>query len=158
MEEQTKNDLIEIENHGRNSYKVRIGDHEIVMADSVGAAAAAPTPVQYFAAAFGACHALVAEGFLRKHGLAEDGVTVSVGYATAASPKRVSDFILNIKLPVTLSPEMQTRLEKNLEYCTIRSTIVNEPALSIRIQMPDTDAAAADALPIDYPQTDPALN
>ena len=129
-------ETITIRPEAKWSYKVNIGDHEMHISESGIGDIEAPSPGELLAASLGTCNALVAEAFLRKHELSEEGVKVDVDYDYSRSPKRLSHFTLRVILPISLDEDMRQRFEAQLERCTIHQTLKRAPEVVTVIEEP----------------------
>jgi putative redox protein len=100
----------------------------------------APTPTELFLAGLAGCVAFYGARFLRRHGLATEGLVVTCKYAWAANPTRIGKIDLSVEAP-TLTPERREAFSKVIDHCTVHNTLRQPP--EVRIRVAPAEAAAA---------------
>ncbi|HZD17031.1 MAG TPA: OsmC family protein [Actinomycetota bacterium] len=130
--------------HERNErYVVGIRGHEVVVDQPVsdGGEDTAPTPTELFVAGLASCVAFYAGRYLRRHGLATDGLAVDCAWDFASDrPARVRDIRLRVHLPVGFPEERRPALLAMVEHCTVHNSIAQAP--DIRFELEAGDRAA----------------
>jgi putative redox protein len=89
------------------------------------------TPVETFIASLAGCIGLFAARFCQRHGISPEGLAIRVEWDYADRPHRVGKIIVRVDLPARLEPEMNTRLRKVLEGCTIHQSLARPPEVSL---------------------------
>ena len=130
-----KNAAIVVQSAGGDRLRVSVRDHELWADQPVedGGADSAPTPTELFVAGLGACVAFYAERFLRRHQMALEGLSVRCQYAWAKNPHRVGAIDLSVVAPGLAEGQREAFL-KVVEHCTVHSTLLQPPALSLSLQ------------------------
>src|SRR5689334_5173035 len=97
------------------------------------------TPPELLLASLGACAGFYAAQYLRNQKLATEGTIVQVTAQKAQDPPRLSDFQIDVELPAKLTEEEHRGVQKAIEHCLIKNTLLNPPriALSIRASVPE---------------------
>jgi putative redox protein len=119
---------------------VRIRGHHLLVDQPVdeGGEDAGPTPTELFVAGLGACVGFFAERFLRRHGLAVDGLTVRTNYEfTKDRPTRVGFIEVQLVVPGGLTPKQTEALQAVVEHCTVHNSLRQPP--EVRIVVGETD-------------------
>lgn len=94
------------------------------------------TPPELFLAALGSCAAFYAAAYLKKKGLAKDGVEVRVLAEKAGPPARLADFKIAVDLPLALSEADRGGVERAVHHCLIHQTLMNPPKVDFEFHMP----------------------
>ncbi len=89
------------------------------------------TPVEMFVASLGACIGYFAVRFCRRHNLPAAGLAVKMIWDYAEQPHRVGSLTVRVSLPVDFPSEMQDRLRKVVEGCTIHQSLTHSPQIAI---------------------------
>ena len=97
------------------------------------------TPPELLLASLGSCAAFYASAYLRKKGLAREGVTVRVTAEKAGPPARLDNFKIEVSVPLALNEEQQAGMETAVHHCLIHNTLLHTPAIQIELH---TSAAA----------------
>jgi putative redox protein len=97
------------------------------------------TPPELLLASLGACAGFYAAQYLRNQKLATEGTIVQVTAQKAQDPPRLSDFQIDVELPAKLTEEEHRGVQKAIEHCLIKNTLLNPPriALNIRASVPE---------------------
>lgn len=94
------------------------------------------TPPELMLASLGSCAGYYAVEYLKTRGLAETGVRVTVTAEKLKGPARLGDFAIRVSCPVALSEEQRLGLTRSVEHCLIHNTLLNPPAISLAIELP----------------------
>lgn len=126
-----------------DAFEVEVRGHHLTVDQPVDAGGAdlGPTPTELFVAGLAACVGFYAVGFLRRHGLAADGLRVRCE-ATMSSelPTRVAMITLRLTgLPPLLERQRDVLLAV-VDHCTVHNSIRHAPKVRIELAAP---AAAA---------------
>jgi putative redox protein len=101
---------------------IRVGAHTLYadVAETLGGAASAPNPHDYFDASLAACKALTAMMYARKHAIALDRVDVLVDRDTTG--EREGTYVLRVQLAYFggLSDEEKQRVHDAASRCPIQ--------------------------------------
>lgn len=92
----------------------------------------APTPTEMFVSSLAACVAFYAERFLRRHGLATDGLKVAADYQWAENPHRVGAIVLDVEAPGLTAVKRETFV-RVIEHCTVHNSLLNPPAIRLNV-------------------------
>jgi putative redox protein len=90
----------------------------------------APTPTELFLAGLAGCMTFFAERFLRRHGLATEGLLVTCEYTWAESPHRIGSIELSVDAP-TLPVERREAFLRVIEHCTLHNTLRQPPEMRV---------------------------
>jgi uncharacterized OsmC-like protein len=103
---------------------------------------AGPSPTELFVSSLAACVGHYAAGFLRRHGLADDGLRVECDWTMlAAQPARVGRIRLSVAPPAPVPGELRAGLLEAMEHCTVHNTLRRPPPVTVTL----TDALPAPA-------------
>jgi uncharacterized OsmC-like protein len=94
------------------------------------------TPPELLLASLGTCAAFYASAYLRKKGLAREGVELRVTAAKAGPPARLDYFRIEIKIPLALSAADRAGVEQAVHHCLIHNTLLHSPSIQIDLQAP----------------------
>jgi putative redox protein len=101
---------------------IRAGAHTFYadVAETLGGAASAPNPHDYFDASLGACKALTAMMYAKKHGIALDRIDVLIDRDTTA--EREGTYVLRVQLAYfgQLSDAEKQRVHDAVSRCPIQ--------------------------------------
>ena len=130
----------------KDAYEIEIRGHHLMVDQPVpeGGADLGPTPTELFAASLAACVGFYAGRFLRRHGLATEGLRVSCS-ATMSSgrPTRVEAITLSLDgLPV-LEDRQRAALLAVVDHCTVHNSIRQPPEVRVELAVGPTDRAPA---------------
>jgi len=93
---------------------------------------AGPTPTELFVASLAACVGFYAERFLKRHGLAIEGLLVRASFAMSEDrPARVTSIDLSVVPPVGFPVERRAALAAVISLCTVHNSIRLEPVVSM---------------------------
>lgn len=130
---------VEVRHQRGDLFLVQVRDH-VVMADqpeSGGGTDLGPTPTELFVAGLAACVAFYAGRFLRRHGVAAEGLRVDCDYSMAERPSRVGSVDLRIVPPDGLPEERREALLRVARHCTVHNSIRQAPEVRIELGLPD---------------------
>lgn len=139
---------VHVEHVAGDSFRVRIGRHELVVDQPAEAGGwdLGPTPTDLFVGSLASCVGFYAERFLRRHGLQVDGLAVTAGFEMSRDrPARVASIDLAVRTPQGFPEERRAALMAVVEHCTVHNSIRQPPEIHIEIgraeQLPSTAAA-----------------
>lgn len=114
--------------------RIEVRGHEVVTDQPVddGGDDIAPTPTELFVASLAACIGYYAERFLRRNGLATEGLTVSTDYTWAESPHRVGAIDLNVEAP-GLTAARRDAFSRVIEHCTVHNSLHHPPEVRVHV-------------------------
>lgn len=127
---------IEVRHVAGDRFDVGIRDHVVVVDQPVadGGTDAGPTPTELFVAGLASCVAFYAERFLRRHGLAPDGLGVRCRFAMAdGHPARVAEVELTLDLPPRFPESRREALHRVVERCTVHNSLRTPPDVRISL-------------------------
>ncbi len=104
--------------------------------------ATAPTPTELFLAGLAGCVAFYGARFLRRHGLATEGLAVSCNYAWAANPTRIGEIDLSVEAP-GLTADRREAFSRVIEHCTVHNTLLQPPQVRIRVAPAQREVVSA---------------
>jgi uncharacterized OsmC-like protein len=94
------------------------------------------TPPELLLASLGTCAAFYASAYLKKKGLAREGVEVRVTAAKAGPPARLDNFRIEVKIPLALSEADRAGVNVAVHHCLIHNTLLRTPTIQIELQAP----------------------
>lgn len=98
---------------------------------------AGPSPTELFVSSLAACVGHYAAGFLRRHGLAEEGLRVDCDWTMLASqPARVGRVNLSVATAVPVPDELRAGLQEEVEHCTVHNTLRRPPPITVTVAQP----------------------
>jgi len=92
-----------------------------------------PTPTELFVASLAGCVGFYAERFLRRHGIAPDGLRVECEFAMAERPARVERIELRLRLPAGFPESRRAALMAVVEHCTVHNSLTRPPTIEIQL-------------------------
>jgi putative redox protein len=127
-----------------DAFEIEMRGHHLTVDQPVDAGGAdlGPTPTELFAASLAACVGFYAMRFLRRHGLAADGLRVHCE-ATMSSelPSRVAGITLRLVGLPALSERQRDALLAVVDHCTVHNSIRH--ASHVQIELAAAPATAA---------------
>ncbi len=96
------------------------------------------TPPELFLASLGSCAAFYAVAYLKKKGLAQEGVEVRVTAGKAGPPARLDNFKIEVEIPLPLSEADRAGVDQAVHHCLIHSTLLHPPTIEIELHTPAT--------------------
>jgi putative redox protein len=120
---------------GGDRLGISVREHQLSADQPVegGGGDTAATPTELFLAGLAGCVAFYAERYLRRHGLATDGLLVACDWAWAHEPLRVGAVELTVQAP-GLPPERAEAFRRVIEQCPIHNTLRQPP--HVRFKLP----------------------
>jgi uncharacterized OsmC-like protein len=94
------------------------------------------TPPELLLASLGSCAAFYAAAYLRKKGLAREGVEVRVTAEKAGPPARLDNFKIEVRVPLALSEADRAGMDVAVHHCLIHNTLLRTPSIQIVLQAP----------------------
>ncbi len=126
-----------------DAFEIQTRGHHLTVDQPVDAGGAdlGPTPTELFAASLAACVGFYAVRFLRRHGLAADGLRVDCeAIMSSELPARVATITLRlVGLPALLERQRDVLLTV-VDHCTVHNSIRHSP--HVRIELAAAAAAA----------------
>jgi putative redox protein len=126
--------------HG-DAYEIQMRGHRLTVDQPVeaGGANLGPTPTELFAASLAACVGFYAGRFLRRHGLAAEGLRVHCE-ATMSSgrPARVEAISLRLDGLPALADRQRAALLAVVEHCTVHNSIRQAPEVQVELAVGPT--------------------
>lgn len=121
-------------------FRVRTRGHEVICDQprENGGEDAGMTPPEFLVAALGSCAAYYAAEYLRTRHLSPEGLRVTVDAAKALAPARLSEFDIVVEVPEVDDPRHLEGIERSVKRCVIHNTLLNAPAISVRVEAPVT--------------------
>jgi putative redox protein len=134
-----------VEHLAGDAYDIEIRGHHLTVDQPVAAGGAdlGPTPTELFVASLAACVGFYAGRFLRRHGLAAEGLRVHCGAGMSSGrPARVATISLRLDgLPV-LEDRQRAALLAVVGHCTVHNSIRLTPEVRVELAVGPTDRAA----------------
>ena len=93
----------------------------------------APTPTELFVASLASCVAFYARRYLKRHGLPEDGLSVSAEADMGSKPSRVASMRVTVTLPAGVPEEKRQALLAVASHCTVHNTLTNAPEVVVEL-------------------------
>ena len=129
-------DEIRAEHLTGDTFILGIRDHRVVIdqprdadGDDLG-----PTPTELFVGSLAGCVGFYAERYLRRHDLPDEGLCVRARYVMSdGGPPRVQSVELRVILPAAIPRNMLAPLQRVIERCTVHNSIMQAPAIGMRI-------------------------
>jgi len=123
-------------NHlGEMQFEIRARGHTIVSDQPAenGGYDEGMTPPELLLASLGSCAGFYAAQYLRKKSLAHEGTRVNVTAQKASGPARLSEFRIEVIVPVELSEADRAGVEEAVHHCLIHNTLLQPPKIEIGI-------------------------
>ena len=121
--------------HG-DHFHVQIRHHGLVVDQphDAGGDDLGPTPTELFVASLAACVGTYAERFMRRHGIAAEGLAITCSFSMSEDrPARVTEIDVKLDLPESFPIARRTALLHVVERCTVHNSIVYAPAIRIEV-------------------------
>lgn len=122
---------VTVEHGGGDRWAVQLGQHTVHVDQPIDDSG--PTPLELFVGSLTSCVAHYARGYLVRHDLPADGVSVEAEYEMAARPARVGEVRLSISLPEGIPEERRRALLAVAAGCTVHNTLTHPPEVSIDV-------------------------
>jgi uncharacterized OsmC-like protein len=92
------------------------------------------TPPELLLASLGSCAGFYAAQYLKKNGLAQEGTRVRVTAEKAKDPARLSNFKIEVQVPLELTEEQREGIEEAVEHCLIHNTLQNPANIALDVE------------------------
>jgi putative redox protein len=127
---------VTIEHLGAVQFEIRARQHTIAsdQPEESGGFDEGMTPPELMLASLGACEGYYAAQYLRKKGLATEGLRIRVTADKKTGPARLDDFKVQIDLPVACGEEHKKGVEQAVHSCLIHNTLEHPPKITISIK------------------------
>lgn len=124
-----------VEHLGGDRFAIDVRGHRVLVDQpaEAGGQDSAPTPTELFVASLASCVAFYARRYLRRHGLATEGLAVDADFVLGTGPARVSDIDVRITLPDDVPEERRGALLAVASHCTVHNSITQEPDIAVRL-------------------------
>src|SRR6266511_767049 len=135
--------------HG-DAYEIQIRGHRLTVDQPVeaGGANLGPTPTELFAASLAACVGFYAGRFLRRHGLAAEGLRVHCeATMSGGRPARVEAISLRLDGLPMLADRQRVALLAVVEHCTVHNSIRQAPEVKVELASGQPAAIGPAAVP-----------
>lgn len=128
-----------VQYEGGDRLRISVRGHQLHVDQPLedGGEDTAPTPTELFLASLAACVGFYAERFLRRSGLATEGLAVACDYSWAGSPARVGEIALRVEAP-GLTSERAEAFARVIEHCPIHNTLQQPPVVRFEVVAPGT--------------------
>ncbi len=104
------------------------------------------TPPELLLASLGSCAGFYAAQYLKKFKLATEGTQVRVTADKVKDPARLDNFLIAVKVPVTLSDHHRIGIEQAIHHCLIHNTLLHPPRIALQIEL--CSGLRTDATPV----------
>jgi putative redox protein len=127
-------DLITITRETGLEFTVAVRGHTVTsdMAPGDGGADGGPAPAELLAASLGACTAMMAQAYCRKHGWDGDA-GASLTLELADNPKRVAAIVVDLELPESVPDDKKETVRTVAERCLVHETFKHPPAVDVEV-------------------------
>ena len=131
--------MIEVEVKLLNDVKFELGarSHTLICDQpaSNGGNDEGMTPPELFLGGLATCAAVYTSAWLKKKGLPREGVSVKLTAEKAGPPARLDQFRIAISVPVALSEEDRTSLDRSVHLCLIHNTLQQPPTIEFTYKL-----------------------
>ena len=126
-----------VEHLGEDRFSIDVRGHRLVVDQptDLGGEDTAPTPTELFIASLASCVAFYARRYLRRHGLATEGLAVGADFVLGTKPGRVTEVDLSLTLPDGFPDDRRDALLAVASHCTVHNSITQAPDISVRYEM-----------------------
>ena len=120
---------------GGDRFSINIRGHvvHVDQPEADGGTDSAPTPTELFVAGLASCVAFNARRYLQRHGLPEQGLSVSAQAVHGEKPARVASMTLTITLPDGIPADKRQALLAVASHCTVHNTLTHAPEVLISL-------------------------
>jgi putative redox protein len=128
---------INVEHLGSVQFEIRARGHSIVsdQPSDRGGFDEGMTPPELLLASLGSCAGYYAAEYLRKNKLASEGTRVRVTCDKVKEPvARMTNFLIQVDLPVELTREQSKGVEKAVEHCLVHNTLLHTPKITLQVE------------------------
>lgn len=129
-------DLIDVRRKDGLAFEVRVRDRCVMcdMSPADGGRGDGFSPAELLGAAFGACTAMVVQGYLDACGHSQGDVAVSLTTELADAPKRIGALVVDVELPEGVPRDREDAVRRVVEQCVIHGTLTHPPEVDVDIQ------------------------
>jgi len=92
-----------------------------------------PTPLELLGAAIGGCVALYVKQFCQARAIPYEGIRVEVRENKVRNPSRITDFIVDVRLPAEVSGKNAGLIEQVARSCPVHNTLAHGAYIRISI-------------------------
>jgi uncharacterized OsmC-like protein len=92
------------------------------------------TPPELLLASLGSCAGFYAAQYLKKYQLATEGTRVRVTAEKLKEPPRLGNFTIEVDVPVDLTAEHRTGVERAVHHCLTHNTLLHPPKIELEIR------------------------
>ncbi len=126
-------------------FSIQARNHTIVCDQPAenGGDDAGMTPPEFLLASLGSCAAFYAVQYLKARKLGGDGVEVTVTAEKIKPPARLTNFIIRVSAPVSLSPEHIEGLNRSVHACLVHNTLLHTPQIAIELAVGEAEEQPA---------------
>ena len=127
---------VTVEHLGAVQFEVSARQHRVVVDQPAasGGFDEGMTPPELMLASLGSCAGYYAAQYLRKKGLASEGTRVRVTAGKAAGPARLTNFKIDLRLPVLVGDEHRKGVEEAVHRCLIHNTLLHPSTIAIEVE------------------------
>lgn len=115
-----------------SGFRVETRGHAVLVDQPSDGVELGPTPVELLVMSLASCAAHYAAGYLRRHGLPDQGLRVDAQWGMRTDPPRVNRVELIITPPARLDAEHNAGMVAAVDGCTVHNTLRQPPAVSVR--------------------------
>lgn len=125
-----------VEHLGAVQFEIKARQHTVICDQPVvdGGFDEGMTPPELLLASLGSCAAYYAAQYLRKKGLAKEGIRVRVTAGRVKDPPRMDNFRIEVGTPLPLNDEQRKGLEESVRHCLIHNTLLHSAHLELAIE------------------------
>jgi len=126
---------VTVTHDGADRFAIAIRDHVVHVDQPLpdGGDDTAPTPTELFVASLASCVAFYARRYLRRHGLPEDGLVVTLESEMGSRPARVATIRVTVTLPEGVPEEKRQALLAVASHCTVHNTLTQPPDVVVEL-------------------------
>jgi uncharacterized OsmC-like protein len=128
-----------------DEFLANVRGHELRLDQPIdaGGTDVGPTATELFVTGLVGCVAHYARGFLARHGIDPEGLTVTGDWAMAADrPARVSQVSVEIQPPQGFPAQKRAALLAVASHCTVHNSLTQPPRVSVQVAEADMGAVA----------------
>ncbi|MEV5875373.1 OsmC family protein [Streptomyces sp. NPDC052101] len=125
---------VEVTYFGHQAFTVKMRGHAFVIDQPLDAGGddVGPTPVELFVVSLAACVAHYARGFLERHHLDVEHLSVTAEFTMADDrPARVASVDLRVTTPPGLNEARREGLRAVVDHCTVHNTLRHTPRVTV---------------------------
>jgi len=92
------------------------------------------TPSELLLASLGVCVSVYASSYCRNHGLAYEGMEISlVSEAAADPPRRIGSISVRLEMPAPVPEALKPGLLSTAQRCLIHNTLTHPPKITVEL-------------------------